>query len=85
MEKTQWEAMTSKQRVEKLQNDIDSMQGEFSSFMVLLNGLTKNNPTTDAEDYDVAPYHLDHLPSIVSSHPMTKINLFYYDFSCFYF
>ncbi|XP_022736545.1 protein MICROTUBULE BINDING PROTEIN 2C-like [Durio zibethinus] len=64
LEKTQWEAMTSKQKVEKLQNDIDSMQGEFSSFMVLLNGLTKNNPTTRAEDYDVAPCHLDHLPYI---------------------
>ena len=59
--------MTSKQKVEKLQNDIDSMQGEFSSFMLLVNGLTKNNPTTCAEDYDVAPYHLDHLPYIVSS------------------
>ncbi|XWS51265.1 hypothetical protein CRYUN_Cryun12cG0161900 [Craigia yunnanensis] len=64
LEKTQWEAMTSKQKVEKLQNDIDSMQGEFSSFMLLLNGLTKNNLTTCAEDYDVAPYHLDHLPYI---------------------
>ncbi|XVF49903.1 hypothetical protein PTKIN_Ptkin04bG0053300 [Pterospermum kingtungense] len=64
LEKTQWEAMTSKQKVEKLQNDIDSMQGEFSSFILLLNGLTKNNPSTDDEDYDVAPYHLDHLPCI---------------------
>ncbi|XWS37241.1 hypothetical protein CRYUN_Cryun19dG0026500 [Craigia yunnanensis] len=64
LEKTLWEAMTSKQKAEKLQNDIDSMQGEFSSFMLLLNGLTKNNPTTCAEDYDVAPYHLDHLPYI---------------------
>jgi len=66
LEKTQWEAMTSKQKVEKLQNDIDSMQGEFSSFMLLLNGLTKNNASTHAEDYDITPYHLDHLPYIVS-------------------
>ncbi|XP_021286045.1 uncharacterized protein LOC110417821 isoform X1 [Herrania umbratica] len=64
LEKTQWEAMTSKQKVEKLQNDIDSMQGEFSSFMLLLNGLTKNTSTKHAEDYDVASYHLDHLPYI---------------------
>ncbi|OMO72712.1 hypothetical protein COLO4_27496 [Corchorus olitorius] len=64
LEKTQWEAMTSKQNVEKLQNDIDSMQGEFSSFMLLLNGLTKNKASTQAEDYDITPYHLDHLPYI---------------------
>ncbi|KAK8684456.1 hypothetical protein V6N13_040483 [Hibiscus sabdariffa] len=64
LEKTQWEAMTSKQKLEKLQNDIDSMQGEFSTFMRLLNGLTKNNRTACAEDYDVAPYHLEHLPYI---------------------
>ncbi|XVF54480.1 hypothetical protein PTKIN_Ptkin05aG0183800 [Pterospermum kingtungense] len=64
LEKTQWEEMTSKQKVEKLKNDIDSMQGEFSSFMLLLNVLTRNNPATCAEDYDVAPYHLDHFPSL---------------------
>nr|KJB06999.1 hypothetical protein B456_001G067300 [Gossypium raimondii] len=62
LEKTQWEAMTSKQKVEELQNNIDSMQGEFSSFMLLLNGLTKNNPTTHADDYDLEPYPLDPLP-----------------------
>ncbi|MBA0604453.1 hypothetical protein Golax_016045 [Gossypium laxum] len=54
--------MTSKQKVEELQNNIDSMQGEFSSFMLLLNGLTKNNPTTHADDYDLEPYPLDPLP-----------------------
>ncbi|GMJ14022.1 movement protein binding protein 2C [Hibiscus trionum] len=64
LEKTQWEAMTSKQKLEKLQNDIDSMQGEFSSFMQLLNSLTKNNRTACDEDYDVAPYPLEHLPYI---------------------
>ncbi|KAH1089089.1 hypothetical protein J1N35_016346 [Gossypium stocksii] len=64
LEKTQWEAMTSKQKLEKLQNDIDSMQREFSSFMLLLNGLTKKNRTAYAEDYDVAPYHSDHFPHL---------------------
>ncbi|MBA0588804.1 hypothetical protein Gorai_001894, partial [Gossypium raimondii] len=67
LEKTQWEAMTSKQTLEKLQNDIDSMQGEFSSFMLLLNGLTKKNRTAYAEDYDVAPYHSEHFPHLVTS------------------
>ncbi|GMI95223.1 movement protein binding protein 2C [Hibiscus trionum] len=64
LEKTQWEAMTSKQLVEKLQNNIDAMQGEFSTFMMFLNGLTKSNPATDADDYDLEPYHLDPLPYI---------------------
>ncbi|GMI72202.1 movement protein binding protein 2C [Hibiscus trionum] len=75
LEKTQWEAMTSKQKLEKLQNDIDSMQGEFSLFMLLLNGLTKNNRTACAEDYDVAPYHFEHLPSIdgVDDKEMPKV------------
>ncbi|KAK8617130.1 hypothetical protein V6N13_117097 [Hibiscus sabdariffa] len=67
LEKMQWEAMTSKQQVEKLQNNIDSMQGEFSTFMMFLNGLTKNNTTTDADDYDLEPYHLDPLPYIDDS------------------
>ncbi|KAL4282655.1 hypothetical protein GQ457_16G031410 [Hibiscus cannabinus] len=75
LEKTQWEAMTSKQKLEKLQNDIDSMQGEFSSFMLLLNGLKKNNGTACAEDYDVAPYHFEHLPCIddVDDKEMPKV------------
>ncbi|KAE8686199.1 suppressor protein SRP40-like [Hibiscus syriacus] len=64
LEKARWEAMTSKQQVEKLQNNIDSMRGEFSTFMTFINGLTKNNPTTDADDYELEPYHLDPLPYI---------------------
>ncbi|XVE54655.1 hypothetical protein DITRI_Ditri03aG0099500 [Diplodiscus trichospermus] len=64
LEKTKWEAMTFKEKVEKLQNDIDSMQGEFSSIMLILNGLTKNSPSTCAEDYDIAPYHFQHIPRI---------------------
>lgn len=62
IEKLQWEAMTSNKRVEKLQEDLGSMQGEISSFLSLFEGLTKNHPTVSAEDYDVTPYHLNHLP-----------------------
>ncbi|KAL7161439.1 hypothetical protein ACSBR2_041994 [Camellia fascicularis] len=47
LEKLQWETMTSNKKVEKLQEDL---------------GLTKNHPTMSAEDYDVTPYHLNHLP-----------------------
>ncbi|GKV25183.1 hypothetical protein SLEP1_g34655 [Rubroshorea leprosula] len=64
LEKLQWEAMTSNQKVEKLQEELDSMQGEFSSFMHIFEGLTKSHSNIYAEDYDVAPYHLDRLPYI---------------------
>ncbi|GMQ10570.1 hypothetical protein CsSME_00053520 [Camellia sinensis var. sinensis] len=62
LEKLQWEAMTSNKKVEKLHEDLGSMQGEISSFLSLFEGLTKNHPTMSAEDYDVTPYHLNHLP-----------------------
>ncbi|KAI7986016.1 Protein MICROTUBULE BINDING PROTEIN 2C [Camellia lanceoleosa] len=62
LEKLQWEAMTSNKKVEKLQEDLGSMQGEISSFLSLFECLTKNHPTMSAEDYDVTPYHLNHLP-----------------------
>ncbi|GLT44096.1 hypothetical protein SLA2020_180120 [Shorea laevis] len=64
LEKLQWEAMTSNQKVEKLQEELDSMQGEFSSFMHIFEGLTRSHSDIYAEDYDVAPYHLDRLPYI---------------------
>ncbi|KAI7985836.1 Protein MICROTUBULE BINDING PROTEIN 2C, partial [Camellia lanceoleosa] len=62
LEKLQWEVMTSNKKVEKLQEDLGSMQGEISSFLSLFEGLTKNHPTMSTEDYDVTPYHLNHLP-----------------------
>ncbi|THG08971.1 hypothetical protein TEA_006971 [Camellia sinensis var. sinensis] len=62
LEKLQWEAMTSNKKVEKLHEDLGSVQGEISSFLSLFEGLTKNHPTMSAEDYDVTPYHLNHLP-----------------------
>ncbi|XP_028081348.1 protein MICROTUBULE BINDING PROTEIN 2C-like [Camellia sinensis] len=54
--------MTSNKKVEKLHEDLGSVQGEISSFLSLFEGLTKNHPTMSAEDYDVTPYHLNHLP-----------------------
>ncbi|KAG5536362.1 hypothetical protein RHGRI_023959 [Rhododendron griersonianum] len=61
LEKLQWEAMTSNRKVELLQEDLDSMRGEISSFMLLVEGLAKNPSTMSAEDYDVAPYYSSHL------------------------
>ncbi|XP_042502557.1 protein MICROTUBULE BINDING PROTEIN 2C isoform X2 [Macadamia integrifolia] len=64
LEKLRWEAMTSNQKVEKIQEELDSMQGEISSFMLLFEGLTTNDSSAYAEDYDINPYHLDPLPPI---------------------
>uniref|UniRef100_A0A5B7AB48 Uncharacterized protein n=1 Tax=Davidia involucrata TaxID=16924 RepID=A0A5B7AB48_DAVIN len=62
LEKLQWEAMMSNKKVGKLQEDLDSMQGEISLFMQLFEGLKKSDSTIFSEDYDVTPYHFDHLP-----------------------
>ncbi|KAJ4959911.1 hypothetical protein NE237_019821 [Protea cynaroides] len=64
LEKLQWEAMTSNQKAEKLQVELDSMQGEISSFMLLFEGLATNDSGAYAEDYDITPYYLDPLPPI---------------------
>ncbi|KAI4344001.1 hypothetical protein L6164_011279 [Bauhinia variegata] len=64
LEKIQWEAMTSNKKAEKLQEQLDSIQGDVSSFMLLLEGLTKSDTYEYADDYDMEPYHSGHLPSI---------------------
>uniref|UniRef100_A0A6N2LGU2 Movement protein binding protein 2C n=1 Tax=Salix viminalis TaxID=40686 RepID=A0A6N2LGU2_SALVM len=64
LEKLQWEAMTSNQKVETLQQELDSIQGGISSFMLVFEILTKNNSITYAEDYDYKPCYLDQLPDI---------------------
>ena len=66
LEKIQWEAMTSNTNVEKLQEELNSVQGEISSFMLLFDGLLKNDNGHYAEDYDISPCNLDNLPCIVS-------------------
>ncbi|KAI4335870.1 hypothetical protein L6164_014473 [Bauhinia variegata] len=64
LEKIHWEAMTSSKKVEKLQEELDSMQGDISSFMLLLEGLTKSDTSEYADDYDIEPYDFGHFPSI---------------------
>lgn len=59
LEKLQWEASMSDKKAEKLQEEIDSMEGEVSAFMLLLEGLSKNDSKPYAEDYDATPYHSD--------------------------
>uniref|UniRef100_A0A5B7A979 Movement protein binding protein 2C n=1 Tax=Davidia involucrata TaxID=16924 RepID=A0A5B7A979_DAVIN len=64
LEKLQWEAMTSNKKAEELEEDLDSMRGEISSFMQLFEVLKKSDSAISSEDYDVTPYHLDHLSYI---------------------
>ncbi|KAG4392519.1 hypothetical protein GLYMA_04G159100v4 [Glycine max] len=66
LEKIHWEAMTSNKKVEKLQEELDSMQGDISSFTLLLNRLTISDTAEYTDDYDIKPYEFNHLRSIVS-------------------
>lgn len=67
LEKTHWEAMTSNKKVKKLQEKLDSMQRDISSFTSLLDGLmTKSNTAECTDDYDIKPSEFDHQHSIVS-------------------
>lgn len=67
LEKLRWEAMTSKTLAEKLQEDVNTMQAEMSSIMILCEGLRKNNDDVSTEDYDVPLNHVDHIPDDVDS------------------
>lgn len=66
LEKIQWVAMTSNKKVEKLHEELNSVQGEISSFMLLFDGLLKNDSCHYAENYDLSPCNPDSLPDIVS-------------------
>ncbi|KAK6128119.1 hypothetical protein DH2020_038133 [Rehmannia glutinosa] len=59
VEKLQWEAMTSNKKVERLQEDLDKVEGEISSFMLLIQGLARNDFAISAGDYDDVPYYFD--------------------------
>lgn len=66
VEKLQWETTTSNKKVERLQEDLDKVQGEISSFMLLIEGLTRNEFSISARDYDDDPYPIDQNHEIVS-------------------
>ncbi|KAL3824708.1 hypothetical protein ACJIZ3_020737 [Penstemon smallii] len=68
VEKLQWEVMTSNKNVGKLQEDLERVQGEVSSFVLLIEGLTRNEFSDSAGDYDVVPYSLD------QSHELDYLN-----------
>ncbi|XP_057791783.1 protein MICROTUBULE BINDING PROTEIN 2C [Salvia miltiorrhiza] len=66
VEKLQWETMTSNKKAERLQEDLDKVQGEISSFMILIEGLRRDDSAFSAGDYDdvlnpIDPNHeIDH-------------------------
>lgn len=76
MEKLEWEATTSTKKVEKLQEDLEVMQGEFSLFMKFVGELTKTNapqPEDYYEDYDVSYPWDDQVTEVTSLHLLLDI------------
>ncbi|XP_071703531.1 protein MICROTUBULE BINDING PROTEIN 2C-like [Rutidosis leptorrhynchoides] len=63
VERLQWEAMTSNKMVEKLQEDLNAIQGEMSSYTLLFEGLSNDNITLSDQEYDVIP-HSGYFPEI---------------------
>ncbi|KAL0421663.1 UNVERIFIED_CONTAM: protein MICROTUBULE BINDING PROTEIN 2C [Sesamum latifolium] len=51
--------MTSNKKVERLQEDLDKVQGDISAFMLFIEGLTRKDFAISAGDYDDVPYPLD--------------------------
>ncbi|GAB2223841.1 hypothetical protein Drorol1_Dr00004584 [Drosera rotundifolia] len=64
LEKIQWEAMTSNQKCEQLQEEIASMESHISSHTMLLEGLSKDNPVPTAEEHGFVPYDMEPVPYI---------------------
>ncbi|CAA7026988.1 unnamed protein product [Microthlaspi erraticum] len=61
-EKTQWEAKTTGTRATKLQEQLDSVEGEISTFARVFETLAKPESKKLDRDYDVTPYQFDHVP-----------------------
>lgn len=64
LEKTQWEAKTTGTRAIKLQEQLDSVEGDISSFARVFETLAKTESKKQDMDYDATPYQFDHLPYI---------------------
>ncbi|KAK2411456.1 protein MICROTUBULE BINDING PROTEIN 2C [Trifolium repens] len=64
LEKIHWEMITSNKKVEKLQEELDSVQTDISTFTLLLEGLAKTDTAKYSDDYDTKPYVFNHVPDI---------------------
>lgn len=56
LEKIQWEVTTSNTKIEELQEELKSSQGYVSSFMQLLEGLSRNDYNERDKDYSLSLY-----------------------------
>ncbi|GAA0165911.1 hypothetical protein LIER_21191 [Lithospermum erythrorhizon] len=64
VERLEWEAMTSKKKVEKLQQDMDRVQSEITTMMLVFEGLQMKESSVPTQKYDDAPYGCDLLNEI---------------------
>ncbi|KAF8115639.1 hypothetical protein N665_0025s0106 [Sinapis alba] len=62
LEKTQWEAKTTGTKAIKLQEQLDAVEGEITSFTRVFETLAKPESKKHNMDYDATPYQFDHLP-----------------------
>lgn len=67
MEKFEWEAKTSTQKVEKLQGELDTVEYEMSVFMRLLEELSTSDSHSSTDENITYFDNFDLLPDIVSS------------------
>lgn len=85
MERLQWEATTSNNKVEKLQKDLNAFQGEMSSYTLLFESLSNDNYTLSDQEYDDITPDDTHLPEIVSKMLFHAIYTFFTIFFFLYF
>ncbi|CAN8298689.1 unnamed protein product [Cochlearia groenlandica] len=62
LEKTQWEAKSTGTRATKLQEQLNVVEGEISSFARVFESLAKTVSEKRYTDYDATPYEFDHIP-----------------------
>jgi len=71
--------ITSNKKVEKLQEELDSVQADVSTFTLLLESFAKTDTAKYSDDYDTKPYVFNHMPDIVSL--LTFFQLIHYTFA----
>ncbi|CAM8982206.1 unnamed protein product [Rhodiola kirilowii] len=77
LEKIQWEAMTSNNQVEKLQEDLKTAELEMSAFAILIEGLKKDETFAYTEDYDMIPHQLNDVATILDLKKMEEARTAY--------